>query len=210
MNHVAEETGGIGAGELPRWLLDPELATAVRRLRAGVEVEASWRAADGHLRPRLRAYFLSRSFRPEDADDLVQAVLLRVHQSVRQLRDEGSFLPWLFTIARNLSHTAASRQTAARGELPGDHVVAELVDDRPGPEAISAASESLCALREAVHQLPARQRQCLLLRVVEELSYEEIAATLGLSAHTVRNHLAEARRQLRQNFAMPVRQEVEP
>ena len=52
-------------------------------------------------------------------------------------------------------------------------------------------------MRRALRLLPAQQRRCLVLRVDQEFSYEAIADRLGLSPHTVRNHLAQARRALR-------------
>ncbi|MBI4473804.1 MAG: sigma-70 family RNA polymerase sigma factor, partial [Acidobacteria bacterium] len=57
--------------------------------------------------------------------------------------------------------------------------------------------EQLDRTWRAVEELPAQQRQCLLLRVLQEMSYEEIATVLRLSASTVRNHLWEARLNLR-------------
>jgi RNA polymerase sigma-70 factor (ECF subfamily) len=65
---------------------------------------------------------------------------------------------------------------------------------------VGAAAERLRAVDSAIEALPPQQRQCLLLRAVEELSYEEIAATLRLSVHTVRNHLAQARQSLRRQL----------
>jgi RNA polymerase sigma factor (sigma-70 family) len=50
-------------------------------------------------------------------------------------------------------------------------------------------------------KLPSRQRQCLLLRVREEMSYQEIAAVLRLSPLTVRNHIAQAKESLRRIVA---------
>jgi RNA polymerase sigma-70 factor (ECF subfamily) len=58
----------------------------------------------------------------------------------------------------------------------------------------------LAEVARAVAELPDRQRQCLLLSARDGLSYAEIGELLGLSALTVRNHLAEARRHLRRRL----------
>jgi RNA polymerase sigma-70 factor (ECF subfamily) len=174
------------------------LLDAVRALRAGTEVEASFASLDSLVRPRLRSYFRAHCFAPEAAEDLVQKTLLRVYQGVGQLRVQESFLAWLFAIARNVRRTARGRERRdARVLAPGVEPDAETPDPRPGLEDGRLMEERVTTLREAIEQLPPQQRQCLLLRVHQDLSYEEVAQTLRLSVHTVRNHLASARRTLR-------------
>ena len=176
-------------------MIPADLLAAVRRLAAGIETERSAAVVDAALRPRLRAYFQSRGVPAGDADDLVQDVLARVFQSVGALRDAERFLPWLFTIARRAA------QDRGRGRAPvvalEDHDADRLPDDRPGVEETQMANQTRAALRAAIEALPAQQRRCLLLRLDEDLSYQDIGALLQLSALTVRNHLAQARKTLR-------------
>jgi RNA polymerase sigma-70 factor (ECF subfamily) len=56
-------------------------------------------------------------------------------------------------------------------------------------------------VRQAIEELPEQMRQCVLLQVYQELSYREIAGTLQLSVDTVRTHLSQARRQLKEKLA---------
>lgn len=150
---------------------------------------------DSLLRPRLLGYFRSSSSSREDAEDLVQKTLARVFRSIGGLENEESFLAWLFTIARNVRRTAEEKR---RREAEGVALAEEIVDPRSSTRMEEEEIErKQREVRGAIERLPARQRQCLALRVRDGLSYEEIAATLRLSAHTVRNHLAAARESLK-------------
>ncbi len=180
---------------------EDRLAAALRRLCGG-EADAA-EALDALLRPRLLGYFTLGPWPRDEAQDLVQKTLALVFTSVGQLRDEASFLPWLFAIARNVRSSAKrSWWERSRSEAGG----LELAGDPPGPddrvrrEEDEVRARRLAALRGALAQLPPRQRQCLLLRVRDELSYEEIAQTFQLSVHTVRNHIAQAKESLRHRF----------
>ena len=177
--------------------IDP-LAAAVERLRRGDGEAAA--DIDRLLRPRLTRYFQSGPWPRDEAEDLVQQTLVLVFKSVRDLKNPDRFLPWLFAIARNVRSTTADRWTTRRRfESEGLDSVA----DPPAPSDIDARerdevlAQRTKAVRRALMSLPSRQRQCLLLQVRERMSYEEIAATLRLSSHTVRNHIAQAKESLR-------------
>lgn len=114
-----------------------------------------------------------------------------------QLRAEESFWPWLFTIARNLRRTTRERERRELGVIAGGLELAEGASDPEShPRDLGLREERLLAVRRAIEGLPAQQRQCL-LQVRGEMSHEEVAETLRLSVHTVRNHLAPARKSLR-------------
>ena len=177
---------------------DEALQDAVRRLRAGGEAEEWFAVLDARLRPRLLAYFRADAASREDAEDLAQHTLARVLQGVGRLRAEESFMAWLFTIARNVRRTALGHRRRAALVIAGSiEMAGDPKDPRPTPLEHGLEAERLAALRTAIEQLPRQQRQCLLRRFDRELSYEDLAATLGLSVHTVRNHLALARKSLR-------------
>jgi RNA polymerase sigma-70 factor (ECF subfamily) len=181
-------------------MLDPAVLEAVQKLRAGIDVDESFARIEGWLRPRLIGYFRAHYFSPEDADDLVQKTFARVYLGVRQLEREEKFLAWLFVIARNVRFTAVGEQQRERQMVAGGIELAEEIAD-PRPASWSndqqLDQQRLEAVRTAIEALPAQQRQCLLLRVRDELPYTEIAAVLRLSVNTVRNHLAEAKKNLR-------------
>ncbi len=173
-----------------------ELELWVRRLRSGIEREESARRLDAHLRPRLFRYFRANSFSESESEDLVQQALLRVFQHVDGLRAEERFLPWLFTIARNLARTAGAR----RRRDPGHEARAEGLEELAAEaraDTEGEARERLERVEAAIRSLPERQRRCLVLVVRDEMSYQEVADLLDLSPRTVRNHLAAARGRLR-------------
>lgn len=182
---------------------DEALLEAVRQMRAGVEVEENYRILDASLSPRLLSYFRTHYFSYEDAEDLVQKTKMRVYKNIDQLEQAECFFAWLFRIARNLRCTAAVQQLREKEFLAGDLEQAEeLPDPKPASWSLDQQleEERLKKLRAAIESLPPRQRQCLLLRLRDEMSNEEIAETLQLSVNTVRNHLAEARKNLRRSL----------
>ena len=190
----------------------PTLQDAVRGARCGDDVAGSFRALEAHLAPRLRRYFRGYSFPHEDAEDLVQSVLARVWQGLSRLQAEESFLPWLYTIARNVRSAAWQDR---RQERSWRVEAVELRDETPDPRSGRLVEDRLDAerveaLMAAIEELPPQQRQCLLLRMREELSYEEISATLRLSLHTVRNHIAAAKKALRRRLRPALAQEARP
>jgi RNA polymerase sigma-70 factor (ECF subfamily) len=196
MKHLASE--GIGQSEAGR-----VLRQAIRGLRSGGDTEDSFRIIESQLGPRLLSYFQAHYFSREDAQDLVQKTLVRVYLGIRQLEDDEKFVSWLFVIARNVRYTAVEQQHRERRLVAGG---IELAEGLPDPKPASFANdqqleeERLSAVSAAIDDLPPQQRQCLLLRVRDELSYDEIAETLRLSVNTVRNHLAAAKKNLRREF----------
>jgi RNA polymerase sigma-70 factor, ECF subfamily len=172
----------------------------VRRARAGLDLAGSFRVLEARLGPRLLQYFRCRSFSPEDAEDLVQGVLAQVWQGLPRLQQEDKFLAWAYAIARNMVRTARARRRRERRWVIGDPDLAERLPDPQSTRFLQERleAERIEAMKVAIASLPSQQRECLLLRVREELSYEEISETLRLSLHTVRNHLAAARKKLRQ------------
>lgn len=145
--------------------------------------------------PRLFRYFRSLGFDSEDADDLCQTALLNVYRSRGNVRDATLFAPWVYSIARNAARDAWRKRSDARAEALGER---ELEADTPSPERQAAERERLDRVREGLAALPARMRACFLLRVQEELPYEEIAGRLSLSAGTVKVQVWNARRRLRE------------
>ncbi len=175
---------------------DEELLQAVRHLRAGADVEESFRVVDEHLRSRLLKYFQFHGVGSSDAEDLVQTTLANVFQGMRSLECEESFMGWLFAIARNAMITASGRSKGMGHVVPLDLVGDPNTAEDP-PDRVTIEDEVIKSVWIAIEQLPAQQRQCLVLRVRDELSYEEIAETLRLSLNTVRNHLVLAKANLR-------------
>jgi RNA polymerase sigma factor (sigma-70 family) len=144
--------------------------------------------------PRLRSFFRSCGFQTADAEDLSQTALWTVYKSRGQLRGEGSFDAWVYTIARNLARDEWRRR--GRGTL-AEPVEETIPDDRPSAEMEATDRQDLSRTVAAMQQLPARMRACLLLHVQQGLSYGEVARRLSLSLPTVKVQIWNARRRLK-------------
>ncbi len=176
-----------------------ETEILVGRLRSGIEREESARRLDALLRPRLARYFGAVGVPAAEIDDLVQETLIRVFQHVGGLRTENRFVSWLFTIARNVGRsTGRRRQRSAAVTVEEAALEQRVANGLPPPDLEREARERLARVERGIAELPPQQRRCLVLVVRDELSYREVGDLLGVSPLTVRNHLAGARRKLRE------------
>lgn len=133
----------------------------------------------------------------EEAMDLTQETFMKAHQALPNWRPEAQFSTWLFRIAHNAALDVLRRLERVRfvsfAELaPGedDHA---LPDPAPQPDERLADRQRIGLLERALGELPAEQREILLLRELEDMSYAEIAATLGIAEGTVKSRIARAR-----------------
>jgi RNA polymerase sigma-70 factor (ECF subfamily) len=189
--------------------MDPDLRDAIGRVLADPGDQAAVGEMDRALRPRLKAYFARGPWPAHDADDLVQKTLSLVFSRMGTLEHPDRFLGWLFAIARNVHLTAAADWTGTRRREVTVDAIPRAAARIDGPDALELAidDERRDAVESAIRRLPDRQRQCLRLRLREELSYDEIAELLRLSPLTVRNHIAQAKEALRR--ALVVDEEAE-
>lgn len=143
--------------------------------------------------PALRrfAYALLRD--REAADDLVQDTLERAVAGWSRRRADGDVRAWLFAIERNVFLQEARRRGRA-----GAHVGMEALDAIPAPGTDQAAALGARDVLAGLDALPEDQRSVLLLVAVEDLSYAEAAAILGIPIGTVMSRLSRARDRLRE------------
>ena len=147
----------------------------------------------------LRAWFTRQTGSPGAALDLTAETFAQAFDAAPRFKDMagGSGAPWLFGIARNLLrqfHKHNRIETAARARL-GLPVTSAEEDYERVDEADRAASLRP-ALADAVDALPAEQRRAVMLRVVEQLPYEEVAGRLGCSQNAARLKVSRALRAL--------------
>ena len=137
-------------------------------------------------------YCLSRLGRREDAEDAVQTTFLHAVRGLRRGVVPATEIAWLLGIARNVCLARwESGGRRSRLESPCDPV--EL--DR-GHAAPQGRSDELIGLEDALSQLPEQQRRAVLLRDWRGLSYDEVAAQLGVSRAAVETHIFRGRRTL--------------
>jgi RNA polymerase sigma-70 factor (ECF subfamily) len=136
--------------------------------------------------PRLRYFVQKMTQRSSNVDDLLQDVWLDVLRGLARLRQPGAFSGWLYRIARN----RVSRQRSEPFHPLED---ADIPDD----EDESFGAEDAEMVHHALDQLAPAHREVLLLRFVEEMSYEEIAEVTSQPVGTVRSRIHYAKRTLR-------------
>jgi RNA polymerase sigma-70 factor (ECF subfamily) len=148
---------------------------------------------------------------PEEACDLAQDVLLTAFRKIHQFRGGAKFSTWLYRITVNLARNrwkAASRRPYVLSldtdgpENDEDDLAHTLdaPDSLPGPRAKAADREALRVLEHEVAALPEVFREVIILRHVEECSYEEIAEVLAVNLGTVKSRLSRAREILRERL----------
>jgi RNA polymerase sigma-70 factor (ECF subfamily) len=141
------------------------------------------------LIPRLRRYARALAGDRSAADDLVQDTLERALNKLHLWRRGTDLRAWLFTIMHNVH----INQVRGRRELSALEGEAMELPVRATQEAGIEARD----LERALARLPLEQRQVLLLVVLEEMSYEQAARTLGIPIGTVMSRLSRAREKLR-------------
>ena len=178
---------------------DTRLGQVLLRLRAALldaqaERQVTKAFSDSLIQavPRLRRFAMMRTRSAAEADDLVQATLLKAWENRSRFQAGTNLVAWLFTILRNAHINQGKRY---RREVPDvDGIFAA---------GLSAPAEQehrigLIELQGALDALPAEQRETLLLVVIEGLPYEEAALVLGCQPGTVKSRVSRARERLSQ------------
>ncbi|MGM9552888.1 MAG: RNA polymerase sigma factor [Faecousia sp.] len=143
---------------------------------------------------------------PEDAADMTQESFLKAWRSLDSFHFEAAFSTWLYRLASNtcldfLRSTKRRRALSLTVEdESGESQLLDLPDPAPTPEAALLTNEENALLSAAMGQLDPEQRRILTLRVVNDLSYTEIAAVLNIKEGTVKSRLARARENLRKKL----------
>ncbi len=169
---------------------------------------------DAAFRELLRRYerpvfsLVFRMVRDRDtAEDLAQESFIKVLNNIDRYRPEFKFSSWLFKIANNVAIDHLRKRTVDTVSLEGSRYATTTAEAES--TAIPVASKDQSALEEmesrelggaieqAVAALRPEYRACILLRHVEDRSYEEIAATLDLPLGTVKTYIHRARHELR-------------
>ncbi len=195
---------GVNLGSLKS---DADLA---RNLLAGSE--PAFTEFVNAFRARLSHYSFLMCGHREDAEDVAQDTLMKVFQSIDQLRDPDRLKSWVFRIARNeclmkrRKSVFAPQQELSLDDLRpkategGDGGGFEIADWDSLPDHLLLDAELQQALEAAIRQLPEIYRSVVLLRDVEELTTEETAEALEITPVTVRMRLHRGRLALRQHM----------
>ena len=133
---------------------------------------------------------------PHDAADLTQDVFVRVFRSLSTY-SPGTFEGWLHRITTNLFLDQVRRKQRIRFDPLGEDAGERLAGREPGPAQVYDDNHFDDDVQRALDALPPDFRAAVVLCDIEGLSYEEIAATLGIKLGTVRSRIHRGRAQLR-------------
>ncbi len=172
---------------------------ALRRVAAGDGEAFSWLVERHQIRLVRVCARLLRD--PEEAQDAAQEVFLRAYRAAGSYEPRGQVFTWLYRIAVNYCLNRLRRRRLVRflPFLAGDGEDApafDPADGAPSSETALSSRQQWGQMRRAIAALPANQQVVLLLAKFEELSYREIAQTLGITEGAVESRLVRAMRSL--------------
>lgn len=143
---------------------------------------------------------------PEDAADMTQESFLKAWRNLESFQGNSAFSTWLYRLASNtcLDHLRSVKRkpqlSLVMEDEDGETQALDVPDSAPSPEEQVIALDEQSRLNDALQALDEDQRQILILRAVNGLSYTEIAEALHLKEGTVKSRLARAREQLRKKL----------
>jgi len=144
----------------------------------------------------------------QDAEEVTQDAFIRAHKGLVNFRGESAFSTRLYQIATNLARNRywywwrRKRDKSVSFDAPmgpdNDTTLAEMIPaEVETPDDITVTREFVTRIGKGMERLGAKHREILILRNIKNLSYEEIAAILGISVGTVKSRIARARESLR-------------
>lgn len=140
--------------------------------------------------------------RHDEAEDLTQDIFLKIFKALHTFDRRANFQTWIISISRNLCidhyrSVRKERQTIARDV---DSTTLQPVAHERGPQALAEHQDLRAQLRLALDALPKTLRTAVVLRDLQELSYQEIADRLGLPEGTVKSRINRGRIELGQQL----------
>ncbi len=148
--------------------------------------------------PVIYRWALIQAGTPDDADDVAQEVLIRLHTSLHRFEGRSRFTTWLYQVTRNEALTLRRRLRSRLRVVQAVGEEAQSMDASSQDPVGRWSGEHVSALvATLLRELPPRQREVFALADLEEVDPAEIAVRLGMRPVTVRVHLFRARRALR-------------
>ncbi len=192
-------------------------AAIIAELKAGSEEAYTWLIGEFHQPIYSLVYRIVSD--PADAADTTQEVFLKVFRGMKHFHGESSLKTWIYRIAL---HEAAnrkrwwfrhkSRETSIEPSQPGAErglsFAAKnfLADEARSPFESAAHEEVREKVEQELHRVPEPYRTTLILRDLEEMSYEEIAEITRVSLGTVKSRLTRGREALKQRLIPYIRE----
>ena len=208
MNFVA---GTAGLGELAIGIRGQESAI-VAELKAGSEPAYAWLIGEFHQPVYSLVYRVLAN--PADAADTTQDVFLKIFRGIKNFNGQSSLKTWIYRIAL---HEASNRRRwwfrhsakeTSMDEPPGHEdnfgrfqaTEEALIDHSDSPFESMAHEEVRARVEEELKHIPEPFRTTVILRDIEEMSYEEVAEIMDVSLGTVKSRLTRGREALKQRL----------
>jgi RNA polymerase sigma-70 factor, ECF subfamily len=181
-------------------------ANLVRRFVAGDE--SAFNEIVARYRGKINGLVVNLLHNVADAEEITQDTFIRAYRGLCRFRGDSSLSTWLYRIALNLARNRywyffrRRRQNWVSLEQPlgsdSEATFADLVATQEhDPAQESVAGEFTALVAACIDRLDSRHREILVMRNVLDLSYEEIAHSLGINVGTVKSRIARARQNLR-------------
>jgi RNA polymerase sigma-70 factor (ECF subfamily) len=172
---------------------DDILAALVERAKAGSSAAFSELAS--RVRSRIRGWAVRVIEDEDDADDVAQQVLLKLHVRLREFEGRSRFTTWLYRMTVNTALNRRRLDHRRAGLLR--HAVSQGADTSPDHAATLETTRLNALVRSCLTELSDREQEVFELADLKGISTNEIAAQLGLQPVSVRAALSRARRRIR-------------
>ncbi len=148
-----------------------------------------------HFAPRVKSFMMRKGTTSEQAEDLVQETMIAVwSKAALYVAERGSVSTWIFTIARNQRIDRLRRERSNQYTDIDDY---DAVSNDPSQDDALGRIQEDSAVAKALAQIPAEQRELLILSYVEDLPQSEIAARLQIPLGTVKSRMRLAYRRMK-------------
>jgi RNA polymerase sigma-70 factor (ECF subfamily) len=204
--------GATTLGDLASALnIRAEEASIVAELQAGSEEAYAWLIAQYHQPIYSLVYRVLND--PSDAADTTQEVFLKVFRGIKRFHGESSLKTWIYRIAvheasnqrrwwfrHKAKETSMEPEVSDTAEYSAPGLKDTLVDDGASPFETLMQEEFRARVEMELREVPEPYRTTVILRDIEELSYEEIAEVMDTSLGTVKSRLMRGRDALRRRL----------
>ena len=146
-------------------------------------------------------FCLQMTRNPQQAEDVVQEVFIKVLRKAGSFRHESTFKSWLFNIARNTTLDSFRNNKRHKNMAPLDENTESLLVDSQSAEQNTSGAQNIKILQKALAMLPEQYQEVIWLGRFEFGSFEELGQALGCKAGTARVRMHRAMQQLNVAFA---------
>ena len=143
----------------------------------------------------------------EDSSDLTQEALVKMTKSIKNLKNPEKFNTWIYKIIKNLFYDTLRKKSRNKNSAMTNPINSDysdlkecVIDEKKRPDENTLSCELKMKINSAIEDLPELFKTIILLREIDGLSYEEIAALTNLTMGTVKSRLARARIKLKKEL----------